>query len=280
MKTWILASATALVAVAGLAANAAEPWSSPPMRGSPARPQIFPAAHAWVSNLRQETPAPRPAVVGHANIGQGGHGHEQAIVGGGIEHGAVAGQSAWNHEHQHVGYVFGPGSCDYTAPCVDHLWDGYCQRPHRCRPHGHHFHRGCGGAASSCGSCNTGCNTGCGMAFGGLHGCRLHGRRHSHGCGNSCTATCDTCNTGCGHGLGLGHFAGKCRGWFANLCNSCDGGMSCGCAAAVDNHGGPTGHHPEVVPTPSTDEESAPMVDDAKSARRPTINRYIPWSLK
>jgi hypothetical protein len=286
MKDWILTSATAIVAVAGLAGavSAAEPYSSPPVRSSPPRAQIFPAAHAWVNSMRQDAAAPapaRPAIVGHANIGQGGN--EQAIVG---DHGATIAATAWNGEHQYTGYVYSPGACDHTAPCVDNLWNGYCQRPHRCHL-GHHFHRGCG-MAMGCSTCNSGCDTGCGCKFGGhfggCHGLRLHGMKH-FGCSSCaapvCAPACNTCSSGCGFGHGFGHLGHKCRGWFASLCNSCDGGMSCGCADGVESYGAPAGNNPEVVPTPAADAPMAPPpADDAKSARRNTFNRYLPVSFQ
>jgi hypothetical protein len=280
MKTWILASATVLVAVAGLA-HGAEPWSSPPNRGSPApaRTKVFPTAHAWVNSMRQEAAAPapaepalRPAIVGNGNIGQSGN--ERAVVGNGFEHGAMIAATAWNGEHQYTGYVYSPGACDHTPPCVNHLWDGYCQNPCRCRPHGHHFHRGCG-HHMGCSTCNSGCN------MGGCHGCRLHGLRHFGGSSCGCETACNTCDTGCGHRHGCGLFSGKHRGWFASLCASCDGGMSCGCAAPIGGDALPSNAEP--IPTPATDDKMPPLPpqdDDAKSARRNTINRYLPWSIK
>lgn len=278
MKTWILASATALVAVAGLA-QAAEPWSSPPGRGSPARTPVFPTAHAWVNSMRQEAavpapaaPALRPAIVGSGNIGQSGN--ERPTVGNAFEHGATIAATAWNGEHQYAGYVYSPGACDYTPPCVDHLWDGYCQNPCRCRTHCHHFHRGCG-LNMGCSTCNTGCQSSC--SFGGCHGCRLHGLKHFGGSSCGCQTGCNTCNTGCGHGFG-GLFA-KHRGWFGNLCNACDGGMSCGCAASINGDAPPSNAEP--ITNPAGDKAPVPTADDdAKSARRNTINRYLPWSMK
>ncbi|QDU29162.1 hypothetical protein ETAA8_42690 [Anatilimnocola aggregata] len=280
MKSWILASATALVAVAGLAGHAAEPWSNPQVRSSAARTPVFPAAHAWVNSMRQETAAPTapalaPAITGHAGVGMNS---PREVIGDG----AMISQTSWNHEHQYTGYVFGPGSCDYTPPCVDHLWNGYCQRPHRCHGHGHrhcHLRGSCGIATSGCATCDTGsaasCDSGCGVARS-CHGCFLHSGRHRYtglSCGNSCSSCGDACGTGCGHGHGL--FSGKHRGWFANLCNACDGDLSCGCAAPVGDMSSP-----ESVPTPAADDNAAPLADDAKSARREMLNRYIPWSLK
>ena len=281
MKTWFYASVTALVAVAGLAGPvaAAEPWTSPAMRGSPARTPVFPAAHARVNSLRQEAAAPAvaPAITGHAGVGTLSPREE-------VGNGAMISQTAWNGEHQYTGYVFGPGSCDHTPPCVDHLWDGYCQRPHRCGGHHHHHFRGCCGvqmgygvASGGCSTCSTGadvgCATGCGFGFAKCHGCFLHSGKHRY-TGLSCG--CNTCGDACGGKHGCGLFSGKHRGWFAGLCNACDGGdLGCGCAAPVSGAG-----NLETVPTPAADESGAPMTDDAKSARKTMINRYIPWSLK
>lgn len=279
MKTWIFASVTALVAVAGLAGPmaAAEPWTSQ------TRTPVFPAAQARLAALRQETTAPAvaPAISGHAGVGTIS---PREVIGSG----AMISQTAWNGEHQYTGYVFGPGSCDHTPPCVDHLWDGYCQRPHRCGGHHHHHHfrgccgvqmSGCGFASGGCATCSSGadvgCDSGCGGCFGfaKCHGCFLHSGKHRY-TGLSCGG-CNTCGDTCGkHGCGL--FSGKHRGWFAGLCNACDGGdLGCGCAAPVGDIG-----HPETVPTPAAEDGEAPMVDDAKSARKTMLNRYIPWSLK
>lgn len=286
MRTWILASATALVAVAGLAdaPSAAEPWGTSPPRSSPTRAPIFPAAHAWVNSMRQEAapapappapgPALRPAIAGHNTIGQGGGG----IAENGYAEGAMIAQTAWNNEHQYTGYVFGPGSCDHTPPCVEHLWDGYCQRPCRC---GHHqlFHRhchvGCGGhgSCSTCGPVHRGCAGGCGH-FGGCHACSLHHLKHKicstldMGC-HSCAPSCDTCAPSCGHKL----FGGLQRGWFGKLCSACDGGMSCGCGDGIGSpaygESLPSGPAPELVPKPTLEGPPSVPADDGKSARRP-----------
>jgi len=223
-----------------------------------------------------------PAVAGNTGIGLGssqGPAGNGAVGNGVVANGAVISQTAWNTEHFYTGYVFGPGSCDWTPPCVDHLWNGYCQRPCRCGGgHGHFhsmFHHSCGGCGQSNG-CAT-CGNNYGSCGGGCHGCRLHGGRHHGGCGNSCS-TCNTCTAACG--CGGGHFGkhlrAKCNSWYNNLCNACDGGMSCGCAAPVGN-----GTGAESIPAPAPDVPNpAPMPDNGNSARRNLINRYVPWSLK
>jgi hypothetical protein len=217
-----------------------------------------------------------PAVTGHSGIGWGGNGGVQGTMAGG----PVISQTAWNHEHVYNGYVFGPGSCDYTPPCVDHLWDGYCQRPCRCgHHHGHRLFNHCGGGGHSAGCATCGdnyasCDSGC-------HGCRLHGRRHHGGCETS-VSTCDNgCDSGCGRGHFGKHMRAKCCGWFNNLCNACDGGMSCGCAAPVGSlNGNGNGNGAESIPAPDPDSPNpAPMPDNGNSARK-MMNRYVPWSLK
>jgi hypothetical protein len=270
MRTWMWPALAAAVITTNLA-PAAEPWNLPQLRGSP---QGFARNAAW----RQEAatpaparpPAPMPAVTGHSGIGVGS---SHSAIGSGVASGSVISQTAWNNEHIYTGYVFGPGSCDHTPPCIDHLWDGYCQRPRRCGHHHglfHHHGGGCGQSAgcATCGDNVATCDTGC-------HGFRLHGFRR-HGCGMSCS-TCDTCSDACGCGGGFGkHFRAKCSGWFNNLCNACDGGMSCGCAAPIGN-----GNGLESLPAPEADSPApTPAPDEANSARRNLINRYVPWSLK
>jgi hypothetical protein len=71
-------------------------------------------------------------------------------------------------------YIYHPGMCDYSAPCTDWLWEGYCQNPLRCHPH---FmtrgacHGGCGGNGSGrggCAACGNGKCVACGAAAGGF----------------------------------------------------------------------------------------------------------------
>ncbi|WP_254507772.1 hypothetical protein [Anatilimnocola floriformis] len=288
MKDWILATTTALVAVAGLTVYSPPASAVEPQREAAPRTKIFPTAYAWASSMRQDAAAPapalRPAIAGNNSIG---HVEERG--------GPMIAETAWNPEHQYAGYVYSPGACDHTPPCVNHLWDGYCQRPHRCNL-GHHLHRCCGVATNGCSTCgggaaissgDSGCGCGGGVSFGGCHGCRLHGTRYFNnpigfgGCSScsTCAAPAPVCSS-CNTGYGLGHFGHKCRSWFGNLCNACDGGMSCGCSDGIGGGmiDGGAGNAPEVVPTPAKDVPT-PTADDAKSARK-TINRYVPWSLK
>ena len=59
------------------------------------------------------------------------------------------------------GYVYGIGSCDYTLPCTDWLWNDYRMMPWRCAGYsGWHWRHRCG----HCGGCGDSC--GCGKALG------------------------------------------------------------------------------------------------------------------
>ena len=89
-----------------------------------------------------------------------------------------------------TGYVYSPGACDYTPPCVNHLWDGYEQRPHRCHPI--HMHGGCRGM-HGCGGCEASC--GCGGHVSLLkraHGWHFGGKIWKGGC-SSCGDIAPSC---------------------------------------------------------------------------------------
>ena len=148
----------------------------------------------------------------------------------------------------HAGYVYAPGSCDYTPPCVNHLWDGYEQRPLRCYPPQMHAH-GCRGSGGW-GGCDS-----CGMA-------------------DSCG-----CRTKRAHAW---HFGGKM--W---NCNSCgDIAPSCGCEG-YDGKGmapSPTPASADAPPAPMPEAESdgsalqyppAPVPD--KAARGYRLRGYHTW---
>lgn len=95
----------------------------------------------------------------------------------------------WQDPH----YVYYPGACDYTPPCVNHLWANYCQVPRRCKPpHHHHFGQHCGGFGSACG-CQPCQASACGCGHD-CHGFRLHGRK-SCGCDLGCGAPSCGCAT-------------------------------------------------------------------------------------
>lgn len=139
------------------------------------------------------------------------------------------------------GYIYAPGSCDYTPPCVAHLWDGYCQKPLRC--YQHHSH--CGGINRyRCDSCN-----------------------EMSSCGTS--SGCDSCS-GCmryAHGW---HFGRKMYG-----CSSCvTAAPSCGCEAGsiMTAPAAPGGEVPPQ-PMPTTD-------FGEKSARGYKLRGFGSWPTK
>lgn len=166
------------------------------------------------------------------------------------------------------GYIYQPGSCDYSPPCIDHLWDGYCQRPLRCghRRHGGHCQTGCGGGMftypaygqSACGGCGD-CNAG---------GCNAGG----------CSASdCDQGGCGCGRKTRCGHWCwgsrlrSACRSW-----GDCDDGASCGCGAspACGMDGASAAMPPAVPaiqdsPAPSVEPAPAPAPAPEKSKAAP-----------
>jgi hypothetical protein len=152
------------------------------------------------------------------------------------------------------GYIYSPGACDYSPPCIWNLWNGYFANPCRCYNH-HWLHNHCGCGAGGCNVCGNGCNTGCGTG----HHCQLFHKLWGNncGCGTSCTtaASCGcavpscaapscgapTCSTaadcGCSKPL-CGkchscHHCGKWRNFMAHWncgCNSCSAPLSCGCS--------------------------------------------------
>ena len=146
---WIVFS---LASFGAVAANAVEPRLNAPRL---ARVPVTPARYA-VDDPAVPTPAtaaPRAAITPHAPV-----------------HYRSATWDIWSGTA--TGYVYSPGACDYTPPCVNHLWDGYVQTFHRCHPvhmHGHHCRmHGCdacgsaGGVFAGCDSCGSGSSCGCG----------------------------------------------------------------------------------------------------------------------
>ncbi|HEY2413076.1 MAG TPA: hypothetical protein VGI40_12580 [Pirellulaceae bacterium] len=155
------------------------------------------------------------------------------------------------------GYVYSPGACDYSPPCIWNLWGGYFSNPCRCGNH-HllHKHCGCGAGGNMCGGgCNIcdPCNAGCG----GGHQCRLFHKMWGNncGCGVSCAtascgcaapscaapscgaptcssvADCGCCKPLCGKCRPC-HHCGKWSGFMAHWnsgCDSCSSPVSCGC---------------------------------------------------
>lgn len=199
---WIVLS---IAAFGALAANAAEPRLSAPRV---ARVSAISARNA-ADELDVAPPmatAPRAAITPHAPV-----------------HYRLATWDIWGGTA--TGYVYSPGACDYTPPCVNHLWDGYVQTPHRCYgPHMHHRRlHGC----SDCGA-SAGCNS-CGSA-------------------NSCGCSGHASLLKRAHGW---HFGGKIYGG----CSSCGSiAPSCGC----DGVGGKSSDTaPSPAPAPQ-DVESPP----------------------
>jgi len=147
------------------------------------------------------------------------------------------------------GYIFGPGSCDCSPPCIWGLWAGYYQHPHRCDPHCNLLHRHCG-----CGHCGQ-----CGAYAGGGSGpC---GSCAKAACGCSAPVSCTTASTGCG----CKPVCGKCRqchlGWHGfgahwnRPCGKCSCGMAlgCGCATTVPPLWG-SEKQADKIPNPLPDE--------------------------
>ncbi len=101
-----------------------------------------------------------------------------------------------------TGYVYSPGACDHKPPCIDHLWDGYEQKPHRCDPI--HMRGGCRGmhgcgAVSGCDSCGGHCSL-----LKRAHGWHFGGRVCGSGC-SSCGSIAPSCAApSCGYDAGSG----------------------------------------------------------------------------
>lgn len=168
---WIVLS---IVAFGALAVNGAEPRLIAPRVARVSATSAQDAVEEGATASPMAT-APRAAITPHAPVH---YRHATWDIWGGTA----------------TGYVYTPGACDYTPPCVNHLWDGYEQRPLRCD--GIHMH-GCGGR-HGCGGCN-----GCGMSS-------------SCGCGGHASILKRA------HGW---HFGGKICG-----CSSC-GTIAPSCAA-------------------------------------------------
>ena len=125
---WIVFSFTALVVALG---TAAEPRTASPRL---LKTQIVPAR---LASVQQEAP-PAAVITPHAPV-----------------HYRLATWDIWSGTH--TGYVYTQDACDCRPPCIDGLWDGYEQRPHRCHPismHSRGMH-GCGhcGGHGGCNSC-------------------------------------------------------------------------------------------------------------------------------
>jgi hypothetical protein len=174
------------------------------------------------------------------------------------------------------GYVYGPGSCDYTPPCTDWQWKDYNPMPWRCYPlhqrlkdrHGHCGH--CGNCGNDCG-----CGHGHGRLFCGKHnkcGCddaapSCDAKAPSCAAAPSCEAVadcgCDVATSCCKkrhfhwHWKGLGFWNKHCG------CDTC--APSCGAEPACDYAPAKELSSPEQAPQP--------IPDDAKAAAhtQPTL---------
>ena len=193
---WIVFS---LAAIGAAAINAAEPRPVPPRL---ARVAVTSARFAEEpKDAPPAAAAPRAVITPHAPV-----------------HYRQASWDIWGGTT--TGYVYAPGACDYTPPCVNHLWDGYEQRPHRCS--GIHMHGGCRGL-HGCGGCNT-----CGSA-------------PSGGCGGHCS------------------LLKRAHGWHFGGCSSCGdiapscAAPSCGCDSKGSYDMGPAPADAPAPPMPTAD---------------------------
>lgn len=207
---WTVLSLTLLWTAAGIAA---EP-RSPRLLKVPVTPAAF------APSEEKEVP-PAAAITPHAPV-----------------HYRLATWDIWNGTHS--GYVYAPGACDYTPPCVDHLWDGYEQHFLRCHPLPMRSHHGCRG-------CNAGMDSGCGCESVG-RGCRTK-RAHAW------------------------HFGGKI--W---SCASCgDIAPSCGCDGADGKYmapqQAPLGTDGPPMPIPEAGDQ-APMADSPSTAPDKAARSY------
>ena len=127
------------------------------------------------------------------------------------------------------GYVYGPGACDCSPPCIWHLWAGYYQNPKRCHPH-NWGNRNCGACGDMCGN-------------GGGGFCKLFAKGCCETCGSpagSCSCAAPVSCTAAASDCGCKPVCGKCRHchlghkflahWNCG-CKSCSAPLSCGCAA-------------------------------------------------
>lgn len=217
---WIVVSLAAAVAVA---AHAAEP------RGVPAR------LARTSTSLTRFAEEPKAAADAAAPITPHAPVHYR--------------QATWDiWSGTATGYVYAPGACDYTPPCVNHLWDGYEQRPLRCYGPQRHCHgmHGCGSCGGGgCGSCGAASSCGCG----GGH-CSLLKRAHGWHFGGrvSGCSSCSDIAPSCG--------APTCA---APSCAA----PSCGCEASGNRYDAP-------APTPS-DAPAPPAPKPVAGGEDPTV---------
>ncbi len=186
-------------------------------------------------------------------------------------------QATWNiWAGTYNGYVYSPDACDYRPPCIDNLWDGYCQHPHRCD--GFHWGglwgcHGCGGG--HCGHFGRHGGCGCGKSAGCVS-CAAKAPDCAIAAKPSCGAE-PSCDCG-GHGWHAGHhwngFSHKCRHfWHRTKAHwSCSCGTDVSCACGVDAKGGysaplPAGDQPPPAPLPEVEEQRASLETEAREVR-------------
>jgi hypothetical protein len=160
---WMQFAAAALLLAAAGTATAAEPQPTTIRSASP-RGSFSVASNWWarfgepVNQEQLETSAPATVVV-----------------------------DPEGHAMGNPGYVYGPGACDYTPPCVDWLWNGYYQNPKRCHPD---F------VQKFCGSCRKGCGLGNGCGCNVAADCGCGAPAASCDCAAPSVPDCG-CETGC-----------------------------------------------------------------------------------
>lgn len=189
-------------------------------------------------------------------------------------------QATWNiWAGTYNGYVYAPDVCDYRPPCIDHLWDGYCQHPLRCD--GLHWGGMWGGRCGHCGifghhgRCGKFGHHGCGKSVG-CDSCVAK----APDCGIAAKSSCGaepSCDCG-GHGWHIGHhwngFGHKCRHmWHRTKAHwSCACGTDVGCACGVDAKGGysaplPAGDAPPPAPLPDAEDQRASLLTEEREVR-------------
>lgn len=127
------------------------------------------------------------------------------------------------------GYIYGPGACDCSPPCVWQLWSGYYQNPKRCHP-GHCLFRHCGCGGAGCSACGNGCGTAVSCS---KPSCAAPACSAPVSCASAvpdcgCKPVCGKCRHF--------HVGERWRGFRAHWhsgCDSCSSPVGCGCATPV-----------------------------------------------
>lgn len=197
-------------------------------------------------------------------------------------------QATWNiWAGTYNGYVYSPDACDYRPPCIDHLWDGYCQRPLRCG--GLHWGcRHCGGDCGHCGHFGHRHGCGCGEAIG-CDSCVSK----APACGMEMKPSCGaepSCDCG-GHGWHLGHhwnglqhrchhFRHGCR---AHWSCACGADVSCGCGVEGKGDSAPmpdAGAPPAPMPELEEKKASAEVDQEVRPIKLPAIGTGLKRSVQ